>query len=118
MTLINLPRLAAKAFEQVDVIVPFFGAVSFALTYMHFLSLKHTNTHSLPLCLCLSQRTVIHKLCSVLITQSDKSNCSATLNLRGLMLVSGAVPSVLVYVCLCVCVGCLLPLLSTLTGFT
>lgn len=110
MTLINLPRLAAKAFEQVDVIVPFFCALTLALTYMHF-SLTHTLTLSLSLCLWLSGHTVIHKLCSLLITQGDKSNCSATLNLCGLMLVSGAVLSVLVYACLCVC-GLSSPLFS------
>ncbi len=98
MTLINLPRLRAKAFEQVDVIVPFFF-VSHSQADIHaFLTNTHTHTHtlflsfSLSVCLRLSGRTVIHKLCSVLITQGEKSNCSATLNLCGLMVVSGAVP--------------------------
>lgn len=102
MTLINLHRFAAKAFEQVDVIVPYFLCSHFCTDRRAF-SHACIYTHSLCLHLCLFWCTVIHKLCSVLIIQGDKSNCSATLNLWGLMLVSGAVLSAVLY-CMCVSV--------------
>lgn len=88
LQLISQERMRSAVFKQVDTIV-----VRCCCSY-------HVHTS-----LSVPQRyTVSQKLCSMLTTQGDKSKCSATLNLHGLMLVSGTVPSTSLPLSLCVTV--------------